>query len=64
METVRSQRKKIWQDMPNFEQERRKDYSLSGSLKQYSIQNIKSSPFIVDWQMEDETRSSVQLSLF
>lgn len=64
METVISQRKKIWHNMPNIEHERRKDYALSGSLRQYSIQNIKSSPFIVDWQMEDETRSSVQLSLF
>lgn len=66
MEAVINQQRKNWHQMPNLVHEREREYSISGSLDNHAIQNVKSksSSFIVDWQLNDPCRNAEQLSLF
>ena len=66
MEAVINQQGKIWHQMPNFVHEMKREYSISGTLRNHAIRNVKieSSSFIVDWQLNDPHQNAEQLSLF
>jgi hypothetical protein len=66
MEAAINQQRKFWQQMPNVVHNWKREYSISGSLKNHAIQNAKSkiNSFIVDWQLKDPCQNEEQLSLF
>jgi len=66
MEAAINQQRKFWQQMPNVVDNWKREYSISGFVKNHAMQNARSgsSSFIVDWQLNDPRRNAEQLSLF